>query len=178
MIMHLSAPADHSINDGIDKKVFTLHYTCTIDDAVKMVQHLGSTAELAKIDVKSAALPFAQYLYCTCKDRELLGIHWQDKLLRASHSDFGQPPPYLINMQMHCILEGADRSQQVHRFITCLPFGLRSAPSIFNQYADALYWRGLTEVNRYIDSLRASHSDFGQPPPYLINMQMHCIGGG
>ena len=53
MIMHLSAPTDHSINDGIDKEDFTLHYS-TIDDAVKMVQHLGSTTELSKIDVKSA----------------------------------------------------------------------------------------------------------------------------
>ena len=36
MITHLSAPPDSSINDGIDKEEFTLHYT-TIDDAVHMI---------------------------------------------------------------------------------------------------------------------------------------------
>ena len=117
MIMHLSAPADHSINDGIDKEDFTLHYS-TIDDAVKMVQHLGSTAELAKIDVKSAfrTIPVRH------KDRELLGIHWQDK--------------YYVDC--------------------CLPFGLRSAPSIFNQYAVALEWilhhnYQFTNIIHYLD---------------------------
>ena len=65
-----------------------------------MVQHLGSTAELAKIDVKSAF----RTIPVRYKDRELLGIHWQDK--------------YYVDC--------------------CLRFGLRSALSIFNQYAVAI----------------------------------------
>lgn len=40
MIMHLSVPAGSSINVGINKEEFTLHYS-TIDDAVRMVNKLG-----------------------------------------------------------------------------------------------------------------------------------------
>ena len=53
MIMHLSAPQDRSINDGIAKENFTLHYS-TIDDAVRMIHGLGNKVPLAKIDIKSA----------------------------------------------------------------------------------------------------------------------------
>ena len=49
MIVHLSAPPDSSINDGIDKEQFTLCYA-TIDDAVHMINRLGSGYFLAKID--------------------------------------------------------------------------------------------------------------------------------
>ena len=51
MIMHLSAPAESSINDGIDKDDFTLLYS-TIDDAIQMVNKLGRNALLAKADIK------------------------------------------------------------------------------------------------------------------------------
>ena len=47
MIMHLSAPAEISINE------FTLHYS-TIDDAVRMITKLGRNTLLAKVDIKSA----------------------------------------------------------------------------------------------------------------------------
>ena len=117
MIMHLSAPADNSINDGIDKEDFTLRYS-TIDDAVKLIHKQGIRARLAKIDIKSAfrTIPVRH------EDRELLGIYWREKF-------------YI------------DR---------CLPFGLRSAPFIFNQYADALEWilhhnYSITELLHYLD---------------------------
>ena len=101
MIMHLSAPSESSINDGIDKEEFPLRYR-TIDDAVQMVRHLGSKAKLAKIDIKSAF----RTIPVQVEDRDLLGIHWHNKFY-------------------------VDR---------CLPFGLRSAPFIFNEYAEALEW--------------------------------------
>ena len=101
MIMHLSAPPDSSINDGIDKEEFTLRYA-TIDDAVQMINRLGSNSLLAKIDIKSAICT----LPVRVEDRELLGICWRQK--------------YYVDC--------------------CLPFGLRSAPFIFNQYAEALEW--------------------------------------
>ena len=50
--MHLLAPPDSSINDGIDKEEFTLRYA-TIDDAVQMINRLGSGSLFAKIDIKS-----------------------------------------------------------------------------------------------------------------------------
>ena len=99
--MHLSAPPDSSINDGIDKEEFTLRYT-TIDDVVQMINWLGSSSLLANIDIKSAF----HTLPVRVEDRELLGIHWRQK--------------YYVDC--------------------CLPFGLRSALFISNQYAEALEW--------------------------------------
>lgn len=99
--MHLSAPQDNSINDGIHKEDFTLHYS-SIDDAVQMVHRLGCGTLLAKTDIKSAF----RTIPVRVEDRELLGIHWRSKFY------------------VDC----------------CLPFGLRSAPYIFNQYAEALEW--------------------------------------
>ena len=101
MIMHLSAPPDSSINYGIDKEEFTLRYA-TINDAVQMINRLGSNSLLAKIDIKSAF----HTLPVRVEDRELLGICWRQK--------------YYVDC--------------------CLPFGLRSAPFIFNQYAEVLEW--------------------------------------
>ena len=39
-MMHLTAPAESHINDGIDKDDFTFHYS-TIDDVLRMVNKLG-----------------------------------------------------------------------------------------------------------------------------------------
>ena len=55
MIMHLSAPKNHSINDGIDRADFTFHYS-TIDNAVRLIHKQGTGSHLAKIDIKSAFL--------------------------------------------------------------------------------------------------------------------------
>ena len=72
MIMHLSAPQDSSINDGILKEVFILHYS-TIDDAVRMIHQLGSKTLLVVIDIKSSF----RTIPVRVEDRELLGIHWR-----------------------------------------------------------------------------------------------------
>ena len=58
----------------MDKEEFTLHYA-TIDDAVQMINRLGSGSLLAKIDIKSAF----RTLSIQVEDRELLGIHWRQK---------------------------------------------------------------------------------------------------
>ena len=101
MIMHLSAPGMHSINDGIDKEPYSLHYS-TIDDATRLIAAAGKGCYLAKIDLKRAfrLIPIAR------SDWELLGIHWDNE--------------YYFDKQ--------------------LPFGLRSAPFLFNELADALHW--------------------------------------
>ena len=73
-----------SINDGIIKDDFTLHYS-TIDDAVQMINRLGQNTLLAKVDIKSA--------FCTIpvrlKDRELLGIHWRQQFYVNCYLPFG-----------------------------------------------------------------------------------------
>ena len=140
MIMHLSAPLDSSINDGINKQDFTLRYS-TVDDAAHIIQQLGPATLLAKIDIKSAfrTIPVRP------QDRELLGIHWQHK--------------YYVDC--------------------CLPFGLRSAPYIFNQYAEALEWilrnHGITHVIHYLDDfLIAGRPESSNCEQALTNMLQIC----
>ncbi|KAL5510801.1 hypothetical protein EMCRGX_G006403 [Ephydatia muelleri] len=101
MILHLSAPEGHSINDYISKDEFNLHYS-TIDDAVALLGKFQRGALMAKLDLQAAF----RMVPIRPSEWELLGMHWR-----------GQ---YYVD--------------------TCLSFGLRSAPSIFNEFASALHW--------------------------------------
>ena len=71
MIMHLSAPAGRSVNNGIHLDEFSLHYS-SVDDAVAILLHLGKGALMAKIDLKSAFCMIPVH----CVDWDLLGMHW------------------------------------------------------------------------------------------------------
>ena len=52
LIVDLSSPKNHSINDGIDPACCSLHYS-GLDEAVAIVTRLGRGARLAKLDLKS-----------------------------------------------------------------------------------------------------------------------------
>ena len=69
MIHHLSFPFGDSINDYIDKELCTVRYA-SFDKAVGMIMELGTSAWLAKADIKSAfcLLPVSPL------DYELLGF--------------------------------------------------------------------------------------------------------
>ena len=101
LIVDLSSPDNHSVNDGIDPALTSLSYT-RIEQVVQTVLDLGPGAQLAKIDVKSAfrVMPIHP------DDRPLLGMLWEDQLYVDA----------------------------------ALPFGLRSAPKLFNALTDALEW--------------------------------------
>jgi len=99
LIVDLSHPKGHSVNDGISKPLCSLKYV-TIDEAIKAIVQLGQGALLAKIDIKSAF----RLLPVHPTDRHMLGMQWSDGI-------------YID---------------------TCLPFGLRSAPKLFNILADLL----------------------------------------
>ena len=51
--MHLSAPFGSSVNDHISKEDFTLKYS-TVDNAIVILQRLGPSAAIGKIDIKHA----------------------------------------------------------------------------------------------------------------------------
>ena len=53
LIIDLSYPKGHSINDGISKPLCELHYV-TIDEAIDKIVQLGNGSLLAKIDIQSA----------------------------------------------------------------------------------------------------------------------------
>lgn len=116
LIIDLSHPKGHSVNDGIAKSLCSLTYV-TVDDAIQKILELGRNTLLAKADIRSAF----RLLPVHPLDRHLLGMRWQQDI-----------------------------------FIdTCLPFGLRSAPKLFNILADLLSWsvtqRGCTFVIHYLD---------------------------
>ncbi len=53
LIVDLSSPAGHSINDGIDGGLSSLSYT-SVDDVMRRVLELGWGALMAKADIKQA----------------------------------------------------------------------------------------------------------------------------
>ena len=71
LILDLSSPDGHTVNDGIRKVPFTVQYM-KIDDIDGILQ-LGRGTLLAKFDVESAYRIIPIHL----NDRYLLGVQWQ-----------------------------------------------------------------------------------------------------
>ena len=97
LIVDLSSPHGHSVNDGIDPESWHLQYI-KMDDIIKMVSKFGPGALMAKFNIESAYQNIAIHPL----DRHLLGLTWRNA--------------YYIDL--------------------ALPFGLRSAPAIFNSTAE------------------------------------------
>ena len=74
LILDLSSPVGHSVNDGIPKEPFSVQYM-KVDDVINGIMSLGRGSLLAKFDVESA--------YCNVPvhsdDRYLLGMKWREK---------------------------------------------------------------------------------------------------
>ena len=74
MIVDLSHPPHGSVNDGICRNLCSLRYA-SVDDAVRIIQHLDKVTELVKLDIKAA--------YCIVPvhpaDCHLLDIRWKGK---------------------------------------------------------------------------------------------------
>ena len=51
MIVDLSFPFGHNVNDGISSELSSLSYAL-VDDAVQHILHLGKDAQLVKLDLK------------------------------------------------------------------------------------------------------------------------------
>ena len=73
LIIDLSHPAKHNVNDGIPNRLCSLSYI-TIDSAIGHILNLGQGTLLAKIDVKHAfrLLPIRPV------DRHLLAMRWKN----------------------------------------------------------------------------------------------------
>jgi len=101
IIHDLSSPAGQSVNDGISRSEFSLHYE-TVDTAIAYIMQLGRGSLLTKVDIRNA------FRLCPVSpaDWPYLGISWQGQFF----------------------------------FDKVLPFGLRSAPFIFDKFASALQW--------------------------------------
>ena len=116
LIVDLSHPTGHSVNDGIPKDLCGLTYI-TIDTAIKHILTTGPGTLLAKVDIKNAF----RLLPVHPADRHMLATKWNNQV-------------YID---------------------TRLPFGLRSAPKLFNILADLLSWilesKGVSPILHYLD---------------------------
>lgn len=72
LIVDLSSPQGHSVNDGIHPGLCSLQYA-SVDQAAAMVNQLGKGAFMAKLDLKSAYRMVPVHPH----DQPLLGIEWQ-----------------------------------------------------------------------------------------------------
>ncbi len=100
LILDLSFPCRHSVNDGINKEEFTLTYS-KVSDAISLIVKTGRGALMGKVDIKSAY----RIIPVHPSDCHLLGMFWQGA--------------YYVDL--------------------ALPFGLHSAPGIFNSVADLFH---------------------------------------
>ena len=119
LILDLSSPHGHSVNDGIPKDPYSLRYI-TVDDAIRSLVSLGPGALMAKFDVQAAY----RNVPIHPDDRFLLGMKWRDK--------------FYVDL--------------------VLPFGLRSAPFIFDSVAEAVEW--ILKHNYAVDPLFHYLDDF------------------
>ena len=72
LILDLSSPGGHSVNDGIRKDPITVQYM-KVDDIIDGIMSLGRGTLLAKFDVESAY----RIIPVHPNDRYLLGMQWQ-----------------------------------------------------------------------------------------------------
>jgi len=84
LIVDLSYPSGHSVNDGIPKQLCGLKYI-TVDVAINHILKLGCGTHLAKIDIKIAF----RLLPAHPADRHLLGMQWRDGLFIDTCLPFG-----------------------------------------------------------------------------------------
>ncbi len=72
LILDLSSPLGHSMNDGIEKELASLSYV-SVDEVVQRVLRWGRGTLLAKMDVRQAY----RNIPVQPEDRRLLGMRWQ-----------------------------------------------------------------------------------------------------
>jgi len=84
LILDLSTPTDHSVNDGIAKELCSLSYT-SVDDVISCILSLGQGSVLAKLDIKHAYRNIPVHPH----DRRYLGMIWNDKVFIDAVLPFG-----------------------------------------------------------------------------------------
>ena len=84
LILDLSSPEGHSVNDGIPKPAFTVQYV-SVDAFIEGIMTLGRGTLMAKFDVASAYRNVAIHP----EDRPLLGMKWRGQYFVDMALPFG-----------------------------------------------------------------------------------------
>ena len=92
LILDLSSPEGHSVNDGIPKPPFSVQYV-TVDSFIEGIMARGRGTLMAKFDVASAFCNVAVHP----QDRPLLGMVWRGKYYVDMALPFGlRSAPYIF----------------------------------------------------------------------------------
>lgn len=93
LIVDLSSPRGHSVNDGIDEELASLAYV-SIDNVTETISALGSGTVLGKCDVKEAY----RLIPIHVEDWGLLGMYWRGRLYVDMVLPFGlRPAPKIFS---------------------------------------------------------------------------------
>ena len=93
LIVDLSFPRGHSVNDGISQASCSLQYA-SLDSAVDIIMHLGRGTQLVKLDLANAY----RMVPVHPDDQPLLGIHWQGSTFIDRALPFGlRSSPKIFN---------------------------------------------------------------------------------
>ena len=93
LILDLSSPNGHSVNDGTSREQFSLRYI-SVDTAITVLMELGPGALMAKFDVECAYrnIPIHE------SERYLLGMRWRDQYFVDLTLPFGlRSAPYILD---------------------------------------------------------------------------------
>ena len=94
LILDLSQPEGNSVNAGIDKEDYSVHFE-TFDCATDIVKKLGQGTFLAKIDIKSAF----RLLPVRPSEWFMLGMHWMGAYFVDCHLPFGcRSSPFIFSV--------------------------------------------------------------------------------
>ena len=92
LILDLSSPEGHSVNDGIPKPLFSVQYVI-VDSFINYIMVRGYGTLMARFDVVSAYRNVAIHP----QDRSLLGMKWRDKYYVDMALPFGlRLAPYIF----------------------------------------------------------------------------------
>ena len=108
LIVNLSAPVDHSVNDGITKDLCSLSYV-SINEVTTAALALGRGTLMAKMDIKEAY----RLVPVHPEDRLLQGMQWQDTFYIDKTLPFGLRSAPLIFTALADGLEWAIRQRGV-----------------------------------------------------------------
>ena len=94
LIVDLSHPVHHSVNDGIPSSLNSIQYI-TVDDAAQRIISLGLGTQMAKIDIRSAF----HLIPVHPTDKHLLGMKWKEHTFIDTCLPFGlHSTPKLFNI--------------------------------------------------------------------------------
>ena len=149
VIHDLSWPPGSSVNDGIQDENCHVQYM-TVDDVVHQLHSLGRGALVAKLDLKDAF----HHICVRPEDWELLGSSFETTDLQGNST-----VQYFVSM--------------------VLPFGLRSSPKQFSEFAKAnkliMLYNGASYVDNYLDDyITAGHPNSDECATNLSIMLETC----